>query len=117
LAVSRARDRTIAPTAFRAIKKEDPDGKLTREYDLSGFRYLFLAGERLDPETYHWAASPTARTSPSPPPSKTPPSSTPSAPSWPKATDQAPSPRPAGRLQVPDQRGVRPAVNAAWNSA
>ncbi len=44
-----------APTAFRAIKKEDPDGKLAREYDLSGIKYLFLAGERLDPETYRWA--------------------------------------------------------------
>ncbi|MBV9208388.1 MAG: propionyl-CoA synthetase [Actinobacteria bacterium] len=44
-----------APTAFRAIKKEDPDGKLTREHDLSGMTYLFLAGERLDPETYRWA--------------------------------------------------------------
>jgi propionyl-CoA synthetase len=44
-----------APTAFRAIKKEDPDGDLARRYDLSGFRYLFLAGERLDPETYSWA--------------------------------------------------------------
>ena len=44
-----------APTAFRAIKKEDPDGKLARQHDLSGFRYLFLAGERLDPETYRWA--------------------------------------------------------------
>ena len=44
-----------APTAFRAIKKEDPDGKLSRQYDLSGFRYLFLAGERLDPDTYRWA--------------------------------------------------------------
>jgi propionyl-CoA synthetase len=44
-----------APTAFRAIKKEDPEGKLAREYDLSRFRYLFLAGERLDPETYRWA--------------------------------------------------------------
>jgi propionyl-CoA synthetase len=44
-----------APTAFRAIKKEDPEGKLLQEYDLSGFRYLFLAGERLDPETYRWA--------------------------------------------------------------
>jgi propionyl-CoA synthetase len=44
-----------APTAFRAIKKEDPDGKLARGYDLSGLRYLFLAGERLDPETYRWA--------------------------------------------------------------
>jgi propionyl-CoA synthetase len=44
-----------APTAFRAIKKEDPRGELARTYDLSGFRYLFLAGERLDPETYRWA--------------------------------------------------------------
>jgi len=44
-----------APTAIRAIKKEDPDGKLLAEHDLSGFRTLFLAGERLDPETYHWA--------------------------------------------------------------
>jgi propionyl-CoA synthetase len=44
-----------APTAFRAIKKEDPGGELARRYDLAGFRYLFLAGERLDPETYRWA--------------------------------------------------------------
>jgi propionyl-CoA synthetase len=44
-----------APTAFRAIKKEDPEGKLARGYDLAGFTYLFLAGERLDPETYRWA--------------------------------------------------------------
>jgi propionyl-CoA synthetase len=44
-----------APTAFRAIKKEDPAGALARQHDLSGFRYLFLAGERLDPETYRWA--------------------------------------------------------------
>jgi propionyl-CoA synthetase len=44
-----------APTAFRAIKKEDPAGDFTRKYDLSGFRILFLAGERLDPETYRWA--------------------------------------------------------------
>jgi propionyl-CoA synthetase len=44
-----------APTAFRAIKKEDPDGEFTQRYDLSGFQYLFLAGERLDPETYRWA--------------------------------------------------------------
>jgi len=44
-----------APTAFRAIKKEDPEGALLRRYDLSGFRALFLAGERLDPDTYHWA--------------------------------------------------------------
>jgi propionyl-CoA synthetase len=44
-----------APTAFRVIKKEDPDGLLARKYDLSSLRYLFLAGERLDPETYRWA--------------------------------------------------------------
>jgi propionyl-CoA synthetase len=44
-----------APTAIRAIKKEDPAGALARKYDLSGLRYLFLAGERLDPETYRWA--------------------------------------------------------------
>jgi len=45
-----------APTAFRAIKKEDPKGEYAAKYDLSNFRYLFLAGERLDPETYHWAS-------------------------------------------------------------
>ena len=44
-----------APTAFRVIKKEDPTGELTRKHDLAGFQYLFLAGERLDPETYRWA--------------------------------------------------------------
>ena len=44
-----------APTAFRAIKKEDPAGDFAGKYDLSHFRYLFLAGERLDPETYRWA--------------------------------------------------------------
>jgi propionyl-CoA synthetase len=46
-----------APTAFRAIKKEDPDAKLLADYDLSTFRNLFLAGERLDPDTYHWATA------------------------------------------------------------
>lgn len=46
-----------APTAFRAIRKEDPKGTLTAGYDLSRLRYLFLAGERLDPETYHWASA------------------------------------------------------------
>ena len=45
-----------APTAFRAIKKEDPKGELLKKYDLSCFKYLFLAGERLDPDTYHWAS-------------------------------------------------------------
>ncbi len=44
-----------APTAFRAIKKEDPNGEHIKKYDLSGFKALFLAGERLDPDTYHWA--------------------------------------------------------------
>ncbi len=43
-----------APTAMRAIKKTDPDGELVRGYDLSSLRTLFLAGERLDPDTYHW---------------------------------------------------------------
>ena len=45
-----------APTAFRAIKKEDPKGEYLKKYDLRGFRALFLAGERLDPDTYHWAS-------------------------------------------------------------
>jgi propionyl-CoA synthetase len=45
-----------APTAFRAIRKEDPEGKLIQDYDLSQFRALFLAGERADPDTVNWAA-------------------------------------------------------------
>ncbi len=44
-----------APTAFRAIKKEDPDGNFIRKYDLKNFRTLFLAGERADPDTVKWA--------------------------------------------------------------
>jgi propionyl-CoA synthetase len=44
-----------APTAFRAIKKEDPQGKLVKDYDLSCFKALFLAGERVDPDTINWA--------------------------------------------------------------
>jgi len=44
-----------APTAFRAIKREDPDGTLIRRHDLSKFRVLFLAGERADPPTVQWA--------------------------------------------------------------
>ena len=44
-----------APTAFRAIKREDPQGKLVGDYDLSKFEALFLAGERCDPDTLHWA--------------------------------------------------------------
>ncbi len=45
-----------APTAFRAIKKEDPGGTYLEKYDISCLKYLFLAGERLDPDTYHWAS-------------------------------------------------------------
>jgi propionyl-CoA synthetase len=44
-----------APTAFRAIKKEDPNGALLKGYDLSHFETLFLAGERADPNTVQWA--------------------------------------------------------------
>ncbi|GIF14725.1 AMP-binding protein [Actinoplanes teichomyceticus] len=44
-----------APTALRAIRREDPDGKHLHGYDLRALRLLFLAGERLDPQTYHWA--------------------------------------------------------------
>ncbi|MEV0790080.1 propionyl-CoA synthetase [Kribbella sp. NPDC050459] len=44
-----------APTAFRAIKKVDPEAAELAKYPIDGFRTLFLAGERLDPETYHWA--------------------------------------------------------------
>ncbi len=44
-----------APTAFRAIKREDPHGELIQDYDLSGLRILFLAGERADPDTIEWA--------------------------------------------------------------
>lgn len=43
-----------APTAFRAIKKEDPNGELVSNYDLSCLQSLYLAGERLDPPTYEW---------------------------------------------------------------
>lgn len=44
-----------APTAFRAIRRDDPEGELVRNYDLSGLKALFLAGERADPETLGWA--------------------------------------------------------------
>ncbi|MFZ0134371.1 MAG: propionyl-CoA synthetase [Desulfobacterales bacterium] len=44
-----------APTAFRAIKQQDPTGSLIKNYDLSNFKTLFLAGERLDPDTLRWA--------------------------------------------------------------
>ena len=45
-----------APTAFRAIKRDDPNGEWIRRYDLSRFRTLFLAGERCDPDTLEWAS-------------------------------------------------------------
>ncbi len=44
----------VAPTAFRAIRKEDPDCALKDRYDVSSLKYQFVAGERLDPPTYHW---------------------------------------------------------------
>ncbi len=44
-----------APTAFRAIKRDDPKAELMKDYDLSAFETLFLAGERTDPDTLHWA--------------------------------------------------------------
>ncbi len=55
--ISQHRVRTLftAPTAFRVIKKEDPDGELIKKYDLSAFKSLFLAGERCDPDTLQWA--------------------------------------------------------------
>ncbi len=46
-----------APTAFRAIKQQDPTGELIKDYDLSNFKLLFLAGERTDPDTLKWAES------------------------------------------------------------
>jgi propionyl-CoA synthetase len=53
----RVRALFTAPTAIRAIKREDPEGRYFRKYDVSSLRTLFLAGERLDPDTYHWATS------------------------------------------------------------
>jgi propionyl-CoA synthetase len=44
-----------APTAFRAIRREDPDGRRLREYDISSLKALYLAGERCDPDTLLWA--------------------------------------------------------------
>jgi propionyl-CoA synthetase len=46
-----------SPTALRAVKREDPDGELMKQYDLSSLQTLFLAGERLDPATYEWASA------------------------------------------------------------
>jgi propionyl-CoA synthetase len=55
--ISQHRVRTLftAPTAFRAIKREDPNAEFMHNYDLSKFYALFLAGERLDPDTLRWA--------------------------------------------------------------
>lgn len=50
-----------APTAFRAIKKEDPEGSLIGQYDLSNLEIIFMAGERLDPPTYHWTVEKTGK--------------------------------------------------------
>ncbi len=46
-----------APTAFRAIKREDSQGEYLKKYDLGKFEALYLAGERTDPDTYHWAVN------------------------------------------------------------
>ncbi len=43
-----------APTAFRAVKQDDPEGQLAARYDLSNLRVIYLAGERADPDTIHW---------------------------------------------------------------
>jgi len=56
LAAHKAAALFCAPTALRAVRGQDPKGELLAEYDLSAFRTLFQAGERLDPDTYHWAA-------------------------------------------------------------
>ncbi len=45
-----------APTAIRAIKREDPKGEFIKKYDLSPLKYLFIVGERLDPDTYYWVS-------------------------------------------------------------
>jgi len=50
-----AKSMLAAPAAIRAIRKKDPEGSFPARYDLSALRYLFLVGERLDPETYRWA--------------------------------------------------------------
>ncbi len=54
IAQHRVKSFFVAPTAFRAVKKEDPDCLLQAQYDISCLKYQFVAGERLDPPTYHW---------------------------------------------------------------
>jgi propionyl-CoA synthetase len=55
MAEHRVRSFFTAPTALRAIKREDPEGLLVRHHDLSNLRAIYLAGERADPDTIHWA--------------------------------------------------------------
>lgn len=50
-----------APTAFRAVKKEDPEGKFLEQYDLSKLERIYMAGERLDPPTYEWTTEITGK--------------------------------------------------------
>lgn len=50
-----------APTAFRAVKKEDPQGKLLEQYDLTALQRIYMAGERLDPPTYEWTTEITGK--------------------------------------------------------
>jgi len=50
-----------APTAFRAIKKADPDGEMIKQYDISCIKTIFMAGERLDPPTYEWVTEKTGK--------------------------------------------------------
>lgn len=53
----RVRSFFTAPTAIRAVRKEDPKAELIKQFDLSSLQALFLAGERTDPDTYHWAVA------------------------------------------------------------
>ena len=55
IAEHKVRSFFTAPTALRAIKRDDPNGELIKDYDLSNLQALFLAGERADPDTIHWA--------------------------------------------------------------
>ena len=50
-----------APTAFRAIKKSDPDGEMIKDYDLEALKTIYMAGERLDPPTYDWTTEKTGK--------------------------------------------------------
>jgi propionyl-CoA synthetase len=56
VAANRVKTLFAAPTALRAIKRADPEGRLIAEHDTSSLQTLFLAGERTDPDTYNWAA-------------------------------------------------------------